>query len=296
MAPTLNVKTSTLIASAAAGITLGAVVGYFIYRRRRTSVEDADEGIGDVDSIISESEINIDDDGACHSVSDSTYVTVTSAATASRSDIGDYVEAQVGCHDNDDVICNNEESTTTDQVTASRLPVKPMKVLVLGLSECGKTSMLNLLAHQPVQEDYKPTKGFNAIQIEKSGIVVSIMEVGGGSGTREYWKNFTNDTSLLIYVVDGSNASRFKESRVELKKLLDESLLEGIACLLISSKQDISGALKANEIFTARDLTDIAKKGLSNITLLNMICTPRSNGSSDGDVIMDVILTMLQEL
>ena len=60
--------------------------------------------------------------------------------------------------------------------------------------------------------------------------------------------------------------------------------------------QDISGALKANEIFTARDLTDIAKKGLSNITLLNMICTPRSNGSSDGDVIMDVILTMLQEL
>ena len=38
---------------------LGVVLGYFAYiRQRRRQVEDADEGIGDVDSIISEGEVS----------------------------------------------------------------------------------------------------------------------------------------------------------------------------------------------------------------------------------------------
>ena len=51
-----------------------------------------------------------------------------------------------------------------------------VKVLVLGLDQCGKTSMLNLLACNMQSDVYQPTIGFNAIQVEKNDLILSIVE------------------------------------------------------------------------------------------------------------------------
>ena len=54
---------------------------------------------------------------------------------------------------------------------------------------------------------------------------------------RNYWRNFISDTRILVYVVDASNPVRFDESHNELKKLLQEKLLNGVGVILVANKQ-----------------------------------------------------------
>lgn len=73
--------------------------------------------------------------------------------------------------------CDNDLANTLSGISSSELiKSDPIKVLLLGLNGCGKTSMLNLLAHNIEPDDYQPTNGFHTIQVEKSGFVLSIVE------------------------------------------------------------------------------------------------------------------------
>ena len=61
--------------------------------------------------------------------------------------------------------------------------------------------------------------------------------VGGNTTTRSYWQNFTNDSQLLVYVLDGADESKYEEAKATLKNLLDNVGFNDIACLLVSNKQ-----------------------------------------------------------
>jgi len=61
--------------------------------------------------------------------------------------------------------------------------------------------------------------------------------VGGGRETRKYWRNFTNGTDLLVYMVDGSNSQSLEESKEELMRVLNSPDISDVPCLLISNKQ-----------------------------------------------------------
>ena len=66
------------------------------------------------------------------------------------------------------------------------------------------------------------------------------VSVGGSEPTMSYWKNFTDETSLLIYMIDGSNQSLYNKAKNALKSVLGEAATENMACLLIANKQVIT--------------------------------------------------------
>ena len=59
--------------------------------------------------------------------------------------------------------------------------------------------------------------------------------------------------------------------------------------------QDLENACKIDQIFTDADIDQLGKKGVTNITLLNTVSVVKQDGTTDSNVIMDVMLGLILE-
>ncbi|CAB4026519.1 ADP-ribosylation factor 2, partial [Paramuricea clavata] len=86
---------------------------------------------------------------------------------------------------------------------------------------------------------------------------LNIWDVGGQKSLRSYWRNYFESTDGLIWVVDSADIGRLEDCKKELKSLLVEERLTGATLLVFANKQDLPGALKAEEIREALELDSI---------------------------------------
>ena len=133
---------------------------------------------------------------------------------------------------------------------------KEKKLLVLGLDNSGKTTILRSISEENIK-NIKPTEGFNMKNLAVEGVSLCVWDLGGQTVLREYWSNYFDNTSALIYVVDSADEKRLEESGVELKKLLNEEQLKNVPFLIFANKQDIEIALPPDEISDALFLDKI---------------------------------------
>ena len=73
-------------------------------------------------------------------------------------------------------------------------------------------------------------------------------DVGGQQTIRSYWRNYFEQTDGLIWVVDSSDRWRMEDCKRELHNLLDQEKLAGASLLIFANKQDLAGALTAEEV------------------------------------------------
>lgn len=73
-------------------------------------------------------------------------------------------------------------------------------------------------------------------------------DVGGQKSLRSYWRNYFECTDGLVWVVDSADRMRMETCREELKVLLEEERLAGATLLVLANKQDLPGALSAQDI------------------------------------------------
>ncbi len=92
------------------------------------------------------------------------------------------------------------------------------KILILGLDQAGKTSILNILKEKYNKMDnIKPTVGIEREQLEVFGFPVITWDLGGQAKFRQEYlskknvKIFENSDSLF-YVIDTMNEARFEEA------------------------------------------------------------------------------------
>ena len=120
---------------------------------------------------------------------------------------------------------------------------KEAKILVLGLDNAGKTTLLKFLSNDAPSKIEEPTKGFNVKTICKEGFKLNVWDIGGQSAIRTYWENYYDRTDALVFVVDSSDDYRLDETTSVFKILLAEPKLEKIPILVFANKQDKSDAL-----------------------------------------------------
>lgn len=72
--------------------------------------------------------------------------------------------------------------------------------------------------------------------------------MGGQKTIRAYWRNYFEKTDGVIWVVDSADVGRMGVCREELEGLLRQEKLVGASLLILANKQDVGGALKAEEI------------------------------------------------
>ncbi|XP_063676897.1 ADP-ribosylation factor-like protein 3 [Bolinopsis microptera] len=128
---------------------------------------------------------------------------------------------------------------------------REVRILLLGLDNAGKTTILKALADEDITH-IMPTQGFNIKSVATTGFKLNVWDIGGQKKIRPYWKNYFENTDVLIYVIDSSDKKRFDETGEELLELLEEEKLSKVPVLIYANKQDLFKSAKPSEI--ANDL------------------------------------------
>ncbi|KRY85084.1 ADP-ribosylation factor-like protein 2 [Trichinella pseudospiralis] len=144
---------------------------------------------------------------------------------------------------------------------------KEMRVLVLGLDNAGKSTILQKTLGKSI-DTIPPTFGFNIETLERHGRKLNVWDVGGQKSLRSYWRNYFEDTEGLIWVVDSTDKRRLMDCKKELHNLLKEERLLGSSLLVFANKQDLDGAL------TVQQITELLE--LKKITSHHWLCLPCS--------------------
>ncbi|KAH6872178.1 ADP-ribosylation factor [Alternaria rosae] len=129
----------------------------------------------------------------------------------------------------------------------ARLKDKEMRILMLGLDNAGKTTIVKKIMNEDVNS-VSPTLGFIIKTIEYDGYKLNMWDVGGQKTLRTYWKNYFEKTDTLIWVVDATDRERIDDCRQELAGLLLEERLSGASLLVFKNKSDVPGSMTEDEI------------------------------------------------
>lgn len=65
---------------------------------------------------------------------------------------------------------------------------------------------------------------------------------------RSIWKEYLNDLTAIVFIVDASNRDRIDESRGELEKLLSDPKLKTTPFLILGNKIDLAGAMSEADL------------------------------------------------
>ncbi|XP_042313793.1 ADP-ribosylation factor-like protein 14 [Sceloporus undulatus] len=133
-------------------------------------------------------------------------------------------------------------------IHSKQFTVKQAQILMLGLDSAGKSTLLYMLKFNDVFLTL-PTIGFNVEMIETgAGISLTVWDVGGQRKMRTVWENHLENTDSLVYVVDSANIQRLEESKKELEIILKNEKIKNVPVVVLANKQDLPGALGAEEI------------------------------------------------
>ncbi len=106
-----------------------------------------------------------------------------------------------------------------DLIRKLRSKGKEASILVLGLDNAGKTTILKKLSQEDITE-IQPTHGFNIKNLVHEEFKLTLWDVGGQETIRQYWSNYFEGRDSLIYVIDSADVKRVEEAAAELTKLL----------------------------------------------------------------------------
>uniref|UniRef100_A0A8C8RWA5 ADP-ribosylation factor-like protein 14 n=1 Tax=Pelusios castaneus TaxID=367368 RepID=A0A8C8RWA5_9SAUR len=126
--------------------------------------------------------------------------------------------------------------------------VKQTQILMLGLDSAGKSTLLYKLKFNDFFRT-NPTIGFNVEMIETGqNVALTVWDVGGQQKMRKFWCNYFENADGLLYVVDSTDKQRLEDSKKEFELILKNEFIKNVPVVLLANKQDLPGALNAEEI------------------------------------------------
>jgi ADP-ribosylation factor-like protein 6 len=98
---------------------------------------------------------------------------------------------------------------------------RDVSVLIVGLDNSGKSSLLNFLRPREAQSTFTvPTVGFNVEHFTCKSLTFTAFDMSGQSRYRTLWGNYYRTTNGIIFVIDSSDKTRILIAREELQQLL----------------------------------------------------------------------------
>jgi len=139
---------------------------------------------------------------------------------------------------------------------------KEIRILILGLDNAGKTTLLWRLKIGEVVTT-TPTIGFNIESVTYKNLNFTVWDLGGQTSIRPYWRCYYADTAAVIFVIDSTDIDRIGTASEELAAMLHEDELRDAALLVFANKQDQPGAKGAGEISEALKLGELKDRNWS---------------------------------
>ena len=86
---------------------------------------------------------------------------------------------------------------------------KEVRILILGLDNAGKTTILYRLQNDSEENIQTiPTIGFNVEILQYKNIKFQVWDLGGQTSIRPYWRCYYPNTDAIIFVVDCCDVDR----------------------------------------------------------------------------------------
>lgn len=115
---------------------------------------------------------------------------------------------------------------------------KKLEVVIVGLGNSGKTTLLHVLS-EGVPVETIPTVGLNVRMIKKGGVQMKCWDLAGGEQYRNEWGRFTKGCDVIIFVVDANALYLLPDAKKELHRLLEDKELGNTALLVVANKIDL---------------------------------------------------------
>eukprot|EP01137_Pigoraptor_chileana_P004541 Opistho-2@2681 len=128
-------------------------------------------------------------------------------------------------------------------------------VLILGLDNAGKTTLLEQLKHfyNPKYkgiplEKITTTVGLNVAKVDAKKACLIFWDLGGQIELHSLWDKYYSEAHGVMYVIDSTDPARFEASRSAFESMVQHPYLEGVPLLILANKQDVSTALTVQDI------------------------------------------------
>lgn len=132
------------------------------------------------------------------------------------------------------------------------------RLLILGLDNAGKTTVLRKLNGEDLPDVEGPTQGFNTVELKKGDQHIKICDLGGQRALRDFWKDYYESTDCLIFVVDASDQRRLEEAHLTFHEVIEQ--LPKVPILVFANKQDLATARTPAAVAEALQLVDCRER------------------------------------
>lgn len=133
---------------------------------------------------------------------------------------------------------------------------RKVRILLLGLDASGKTTILSQMKLGEATSTV-PTIGFNVEEVTYENLIFDVWDVGGQDRLRPLWRHYYRGASGILFVVDSADAQRYAIAKQELHSLMREVELQDACVCILANKQDLPGAITAQELGLALHIESI---------------------------------------
>lgn len=137
---------------------------------------------------------------------------------------------------------------------------KKANLVLLGLDNAGKTTLLHMLKYDKVTQS-KPTNHPCSDELKMGNLRLNTFDLGGHEGARKIWQDFFPTVDGILFLVDIADPNRFAEAKKELEEVCSTPILEKIPIAVLGNKADKKGAVQEYELREALDINSILSKG-----------------------------------
>ncbi|KAM9127118.1 LOW QUALITY PROTEIN: ADP-ribosylation factor-like protein 13A [Pangshura tecta] len=148
------------------------------------------------------------------------------------------------------------------RLQAIQEPIRKVTLLVMGLDNTGKTSLI-MEIQRVLSCEVLPTTKPNQTELRVDRFEVSLVDLSGGQRSRGTWRNHYGDAHGIIFVLDSSDVLRMEEAKRTLGRLLAHPRISGKPLLLLANKQDKVDALLPCELIECLSLEKLVNENKS---------------------------------
>jgi len=139
------------------------------------------------------------------------------------------------------------KSLLSSFLTTLGLLNKEATIIIIGLDNAGKTTLLHKLA-KGAFGSFPPTEKPLSDEFQAGGVSFKAWDLGGHEAVRHIWDDFLPTTDGVLFVLDSADTERLTEAEEELTALAAESSLFSVPIAVLFNKDDLPFAIPTPEL------------------------------------------------
>ena len=152
---------------------------------------------------------------------------------------------------------------------------KKRNIVLLGLENAGKTTLLHIINDDPVIHK-KPRIYSPSDELRLKNLNLNAYELEENVNER-IWKDNFPELHGILFLIDSADVNKFPEAKKELEKILNTPELDNIPIAILGNKIDIKDSVSYDQLKEALDYDTILAKETRPIEIF-MVCVTKKIG------------------